>query len=122
MRKRAERRPTGYETGPVTKPPRWHGLVVWDVLFNEKARVAAARDAVNQWNATARTNADYYNAQLPQIKVSSLIGNPSVGCRVVVPTDHEVPRHMGQQGSGSFARSARMARSISSRLSPIARL
>src|SRR5258708_10844887 len=25
---------SGYATGPVTKPPTWHGLVVLDVLFN----------------------------------------------------------------------------------------
>jgi hypothetical protein len=24
----------GYATGPVTKAPDWHGLVVWDLLFN----------------------------------------------------------------------------------------
>jgi Polysulphide reductase, NrfD len=24
----------GYAAGPVTKPPDWHGLVVWDLLFN----------------------------------------------------------------------------------------
>ncbi len=25
---------TGYAAGPVTKPPAWHGLVAWDMLFN----------------------------------------------------------------------------------------
>jgi hypothetical protein len=25
---------TGYAAGPVTKPPEWHGLVAWDLLFN----------------------------------------------------------------------------------------
>jgi Ni/Fe-hydrogenase subunit HybB-like protein len=25
---------TGYAGGPVTKPPEWHGLVAWDLLFN----------------------------------------------------------------------------------------
>src|SRR5438128_9845196 len=25
---------TGYEAGPVTKAPAWHGLVAWDMLFN----------------------------------------------------------------------------------------
>jgi hypothetical protein len=25
---------TGYAAGPVTKVPNWHGLVVWDILFN----------------------------------------------------------------------------------------
>jgi Ni/Fe-hydrogenase subunit HybB-like protein len=25
---------TGYSAGPVTKVPNWHGLVVWDILFN----------------------------------------------------------------------------------------
>src|SRR5438270_896855 len=24
----------GYATGPVTKPPDWHGLVAWDMLLN----------------------------------------------------------------------------------------
>src|SRR5882757_2071609 len=24
----------GYATGPVTKAPDWHGLVAWDLLFN----------------------------------------------------------------------------------------
>src|SRR3954453_9690364 len=24
----------GYAGGPVTKPPAWHGLVAWDLLFN----------------------------------------------------------------------------------------
>src|SRR5881394_852517 len=24
----------GYENGPVTKAPDWHGLVAWDLLFN----------------------------------------------------------------------------------------
>jgi hypothetical protein len=24
----------GYATGPVTKAPEWHGLVAWDILFN----------------------------------------------------------------------------------------
>src|ERR1700731_2854042 len=24
----------GYATGPVTKAPDWHGLVAWDMLFN----------------------------------------------------------------------------------------
>lgn len=26
--------PTGYATGPFTKPPNWHGLVAWDVWLN----------------------------------------------------------------------------------------
>ncbi len=25
---------TGYEGRPITKPPDWHGLVAWDMLFN----------------------------------------------------------------------------------------
>lgn len=25
---------SGYAAGPVTKPPNWHGLVAWDMLFN----------------------------------------------------------------------------------------
>src|ERR1700730_4287597 len=25
---------SGYATGPVTKAPAWHGLVAWDLLFN----------------------------------------------------------------------------------------
>src|SRR5262245_13838232 len=25
---------SGYASGPVTKPPNWHGLVAWDMLFN----------------------------------------------------------------------------------------
>lgn len=28
---------SGYATGPVTKPPNWHGLVVLDILFNNLA-------------------------------------------------------------------------------------
>src|SRR5947209_4496849 len=28
---------TGYEVGPVTKPPDWHGLVAFDLLFNNLA-------------------------------------------------------------------------------------
>src|SRR5437764_15484122 len=31
---RAQLDKTGYEAGPVTKPPDWHGLVAWDMLFN----------------------------------------------------------------------------------------
>lgn len=31
---RARRDGTGYAAGPVTKPPDWHGLVAWDMLFN----------------------------------------------------------------------------------------
>jgi hypothetical protein len=31
---RAQRNGTGYAAGPVTKPPAWHGLVAWDMLFN----------------------------------------------------------------------------------------
>src|SRR5437764_13281002 len=27
-------RGAGYEAGPVTKAPAWHGLVAWDMLFN----------------------------------------------------------------------------------------
>src|SRR2546421_5843590 len=27
-------RGAGYAAGPVTKPPDWHGLVAWDMLFN----------------------------------------------------------------------------------------
>jgi hypothetical protein len=36
MRREQRRRTAGpgYATGPVTKPPDWHGLVGWDVLFN----------------------------------------------------------------------------------------
>src|SRR5205807_2578048 len=26
--------PSPYAAGPVTKPPDWHGLVAWDMLFN----------------------------------------------------------------------------------------
>ena len=26
--------PAGYAAGPVTKAPAWHGLVAWDLLFN----------------------------------------------------------------------------------------
>src|SRR4029077_12357413 len=25
---------SGYASGPVTKAPAWHGLVAWDMLFN----------------------------------------------------------------------------------------
>jgi Ni/Fe-hydrogenase subunit HybB-like protein len=28
---------SGYATGPVTKTPNWHGLVAWDLLFNNLA-------------------------------------------------------------------------------------
>src|SRR5947209_630493 len=31
---RAPREGAGYAAGPVTKPPEWHGLVAWDLLFN----------------------------------------------------------------------------------------
>jgi hypothetical protein len=31
---RAQRDGAGYAAGPVTKPPAWHGLVAWDMLFN----------------------------------------------------------------------------------------
>ena len=31
---RAQRNGAGYAAGPVTKPPAWHGLVAWDMLFN----------------------------------------------------------------------------------------
>ena len=31
---RAERNGAGYAAGPVTKAPAWHGLVAWDMLFN----------------------------------------------------------------------------------------
>jgi hypothetical protein len=31
---RARRDGAGYAAGPVTKPPAWHGLVAWDMLFN----------------------------------------------------------------------------------------
>ena len=27
-------KPSPYAAGPVTKPPAWHGLVAWDMLFN----------------------------------------------------------------------------------------
>jgi Ni/Fe-hydrogenase subunit HybB-like protein len=31
---RAQRDGPGYAAGPVTKAPAWHGLVAWDMLFN----------------------------------------------------------------------------------------
>jgi Ni/Fe-hydrogenase subunit HybB-like protein len=31
---RAQRDGAGYSAGPVTKAPEWHGLVAWDLLFN----------------------------------------------------------------------------------------
>src|SRR5205085_9445137 len=31
---RTNRNGTGYAAEPVTKPPEWHGLVAWDLLFN----------------------------------------------------------------------------------------
>ncbi len=31
---RAQLNGAGYAAEPVTKPPEWHGLVVWDLLFN----------------------------------------------------------------------------------------
>jgi Ni/Fe-hydrogenase subunit HybB-like protein len=31
---RAQRDVAGYAAGPVTKVPAWHGLVAWDLLFN----------------------------------------------------------------------------------------
>src|SRR6516164_436800 len=31
---RAQRNGPGYAAGPVTKAPAWHGLVAWDLLFN----------------------------------------------------------------------------------------
>src|SRR5438874_12023635 len=31
---RAQRDGAGYAAGPVTKAPAWHGLVAWDMLFN----------------------------------------------------------------------------------------
>jgi hypothetical protein len=31
---RAQRNGAGYAAGPVTKAPAWHGLVAWDMLFN----------------------------------------------------------------------------------------
>src|SRR5438270_1598207 len=41
-------RGAGYAAGPVTKAPAWHGLVAWDMLFNNMTTglflVAAAGD------------------------------------------------------------------------------
>src|SRR3954453_325821 len=31
---RAQLGGAGYAAGPVTKAPAWHGLVAWDMLFN----------------------------------------------------------------------------------------
>jgi hypothetical protein len=36
-RSRPQTTVSGYATGPVTKAPSWHGLVVWDVFFNNLA-------------------------------------------------------------------------------------
>src|SRR5262245_4550573 len=54
---------SGYATGPVTKPPNWHGLVVFDVLFNNLATglflVAAVGELAAPATFTAVTTRAY---------------------------------------------------------------
>jgi hypothetical protein len=44
---------TGYAAGPVTKPPTWHGLVAWDLMFNNLSTGLFLAAAVGELTAPA---------------------------------------------------------------------
>ena len=69
----------GYAAGPVTKAPDWHGLVAWDMLFNnlttgQSAVIHVANLTGTQYTATTSLASGQYRVWVRGVSSAGIFG------------------------------------------------